>query len=81
MDTKQDQMNETILKMFDMITSLSDKIDNTESHPNDDFSDTFMARHLNSVQNEQHLTLPVQEQDSQIVYDTDDQVVQIQNNS
>ena len=80
-DTKQDQMKETILKMFDMITSLNDKIDNIGSHPNDDFSDTFMARRLNSVQNEQPLTLPVQEQDLQIVYDTDDQVVQIQDNS
>ena len=80
MDNKQDQMNRPILKMSDMITSFCDKTDNIKSHSNGDFSDTFMGRRLNSVQNERPVTLPVHEQESPIVHDTGDQVAQIQNN-
>lgn len=84
-DTKQDQMNETISKMFDMISALHDKFNNTENHPNDEWSDTLFARRMSSVQDEQPLNTDIQVQETSNRYNnnedpTNDEDIQIQNN-
>ena len=85
MDTKQDQLNETISKMFDMISTLHDKFNNTENHPNDEWSDTLFARRMTSVQDEQPLNTDIHVQDNLNIYNNNedpinDEDIQIQNN-
>ena len=81
MDTKQDQMNETISKMFDMISAPHNKFNNTENHRNDE----WFARRMTSVQDEQPLNMDIQVQETSNRYNNNedpisDEDIQIQNN-
>ena len=42
-ESKQEQMNETFTKVFDMLSTLNDKVSNIETHTNEELSDTLMA--------------------------------------
>ena len=78
-------MNETISKMFDMISVLHDKFNNTENHPNDEWSDKLFTRRMTSVQAGQPLNTDIQVQETSNRYNNNevpinDEDIQIQNN-
>ena len=62
-NSQQNAMNETVLKMFDMIMTLNEKVEAMGNSPNDEISDEILARRLSThtLGAEQTFSLTIQE--------------------